>query len=84
MTELCVDADRRTYSRTSGRQGLREGTDRKEQQSELRVLRNTRHVVSHFGDESFQVIIAVALTKNSKQTRENAQKAKENLVWRNG
>jgi len=37
------------------------------------VLRPTRHITGHFGDESFQAITCTG-TDNSKQTGENTPK----------
>ena len=45
--------------------------------SEYRVLRPARHIVGHFGDESFHAITCTG-TDNSKQTRENTPKNVQN------
>ena len=41
-----------------------------------RVLCHTRHIIGHFGDESFQVITRTG-TDNSKQARENTPKTQK-------
>ena len=41
-----------------------------------RVLRPARHIIGHFGDESFQAITCTG-TDNSKQTRENTPKTQQ-------
>jgi len=38
-----------------------------------RVLRPARHIIGHFGDESFQTVTCTG-TDNSKQTGENTAK----------
>ena len=41
-----------------------------------RVLHPTRHIIDHFGDESFQAITCTG-TDNSKQTTENTPKTQK-------
>jgi len=41
-----------------------------------RVLHPTRHIIDHFGDESFQAITSTGID-NSKQTRENTPKTQK-------
>jgi len=44
-----------------------------------RVLRPTRHITGHFGDESFQAITCTG-TDNTKQTAENTPKTQKNKL----
>jgi len=41
-----------------------------------RVLRPARHIIGHFGEESFQAITCTG-TDNTKQTAENTPKTRE-------